>query len=102
MIVAAVLFVVLSWVATDALINSQVRRFKMLLTEDNSRNKVTQSVGQPDEVIRAGAELAAWGGYEKKRVRRETWVYFVFPKNRNRLVLTFEKDKLVDVEHQKN
>ncbi|MEX0727426.1 MAG: hypothetical protein WEB58_23040 [Planctomycetaceae bacterium] len=101
-IITAIVFVVLSWAAADALINSRVRRFKMLLTTDNSRNKVTQSVGTPDEIIDAGGELPAWGRYEKTRVRRETWVYFVFPRNRNRLVLTFDGDKLVDIEHQKN
>ncbi|MDA0832700.1 MAG: hypothetical protein O2955_03155 [Planctomycetota bacterium] len=101
-IVAGIVFVLLSWVAIDALVNSQVRRFKMLLTEDNSRNKVTQSVGKPDKIIAAGSELSAWGRYEKANVRYETWVYFVFPKNRNRLLLTFDGDKLLGMDHQKN
>ena len=99
-IIAAVMFVVLSWLAVDAVVNSRVRRFKMMLTADNSRNKVSQSVGKPDEIIDAGRELAAWGRYKKTKVRRETWVYFVFPRDRHRLVLTFDGDKLMNVEHQ--
>lgn len=67
-----------------------------------TKAEVGEAVGRPDVVVRPDEDLPAWGSTPSKRLQREAWVYFIFPKSQHRIVLTFADNRVQDVEFAAN
>ena len=78
------------------------QRFARIIVPGLSQADVVELVGEPAAVLRPGDRLGRWGNAEETRVTAETWVYFPFPASQNRAVVSFERNRVSQVQLQRN
>ncbi len=78
------------------------RNFAQQVDVGQTAEEVRASVGAPDDELRPGDELPAWGNADARIVTEPTWVYFVVPGSQHRFVITFRDQQVADVEYAGN
>ncbi|MFO0896061.1 MAG: hypothetical protein U0836_01420 [Pirellulales bacterium] len=78
------------------------QRFARVITPGLSQAEVVRLVGEPEAVLRSGDRLGRWGNVEATQVAADTWVYHPFPASVNRAVVSFERDRVSQVQLQGN
>jgi hypothetical protein len=75
------------------------RDFDALVDVGLTQAELIERVDDPPAKLAAGETIPAWGNAPKRIADREAWVYFVYPESQHRFVISFDGEKVVNVEH---